>query len=400
MREARKKFLMSAMIALFVLLSEILAIINGVNYTMASADADVVTQMIAQNKGSFGPPRQETVVQDDFRRFGPMGPDSPEIRESLRYFTAAFDSEGEARLVAYEITAVSEEEALEWAKSLASESTGWSRATYRYRVYEAEGVTYVTVIDQGRELLSSWRILRISIIGEISGLVIAFLVLLQVSRKLFRPLEEADRKQKKFMADAEKEFKVPLTVIRVNTELLEKEHGSSNETQSINRQVKKMTGLVGRLGNMAIFADENKPEAFNLSALIGQMADEAKPVFETAGLKLVTELESAVEAAGEEDTYRKIVKELLSNAEKFSCSEAKISLSREKDRIILRTINDTKLPDMDASHAFDRFVRLENAAEAEGAGLGLSYVREWVQTLSGRCNAKVENGLFHVRITL
>ena len=61
-----------------------------------------------------------------------------------------------------QISAVTEEEALSWARSLRGENKrGWTRGVYRYRVYKTNHITYVTVIDQSRELLPCFRILLI-----------------------------------------------------------------------------------------------------------------------------------------------------------------------------------------------------------------------------------------------
>ena len=233
MNKVRKKFVLYAMISLFALLTVMLTIINGINFTMASSDADMITQSLADQKGYFrngsgsrsggakekkkteSPDSPTGIPQDqnsggntsgasnpgrnsEPNGMGPMGPGSPEMDFSLRYFTFAFDSRGNPETVAFQISAVDEDEALEWAESLKNESTGWTRGTYRYRVYQTGKKTFVTVIDQGRELLPSYRILIISVCGEILGLLASFTILRLVGKKLFRPLEEADRKQKCF----------------------------------------------------------------------------------------------------------------------------------------------------------------------------------------------------------
>ena len=254
MDQVRKRFVLYAALAIFVLLTVLLGIINGVNFTMASEDADQITQTLASCQGTFdnrrdGDTPENTPSDTPLGRrrggergphVGPMGPDSPEMMFSTRYFTYAFDHDGTARQIAFHISAVSEDEARTWADSLRTRSQiGWTRTTYRYRVYHDGGQDYVTVIDQGRELLPSFRILIISISGEILGLLISCLALLYVSKRLFQPLEEADRKQKRVIAEVEQEFKVPLTVIHADTELIERERGESEQTQSIHRQVRK-----------------------------------------------------------------------------------------------------------------------------------------------------------------
>ena len=185
MNKARKRFVLYAMLSVFVLLAVLLGIINAVNFTMAGEDADQLTDTLAQRQGMFGNPAplvpdpsafdpqgmappdgnlpngvppdfapqdlnpQESVPMGFFPGIlGPMGPNSPEMESSLRYFTFSFDKDGNAERVALEISAVTEEEALSWARALLGEKeTGWTRTYYRYRVYESDGKTCVTVID-------------------------------------------------------------------------------------------------------------------------------------------------------------------------------------------------------------------------------------------------------------
>ena len=43
-----------------------------------------------------------------------------------------------AELVEFRMSAVSEEDAEQWARSLLHESTGWSNSIYRFRVYQEQ----------------------------------------------------------------------------------------------------------------------------------------------------------------------------------------------------------------------------------------------------------------------
>ena len=60
-----------------------------------------------------------------------------------------------------------------------------------------------------------------------------------------------------FIAKLESQFKMPLTVINANTEIIEKEKGSDEITKSINRQVRKMTGLVRELRELSVFEESD-----------------------------------------------------------------------------------------------------------------------------------------------
>ncbi len=408
MDKARKKFVLYAEIAVFVLLTVLLSVINIVNFTMVSEDADRITEILANSHGSFDRDKGEFndhALEEPFAKkrlggFGNMGPGSPETDSSVRYFTFSIDENGNAQKVAFKMSAYTESEAAEWAKSLQDGITGWTRVNYRYRVYRDNKLTFVTVIDQGRELLPSYRILIISLCGGAVLLVLSMLILMSVGKKLFKPLEESDRKQKQFITNVEKEFKHPLTIINANTELIEKQNGPSECTNIINKQVKKMTALVKDLGSLGIFHDENSISKINLSDIFVRVLDSKKDDFNKAGIELRTSIKPDVTFAGDENSIKRSVSELAANSLKYSVSYASFTLEKNSDRIIIRIENDTTLPDGNIDQIFDRFTTLENAVGKDCIGLGLSYVKQTVNAYNGRASAKVNNGVFNLKIDL
>ena len=405
MNKVKKKFILYALLALFVLITVLLSVINVINFSMVSADADAITAKIANNHGAFN----ADPAHDKFtgiRGFDPgrlegQGPESPELNESTRYFTIAFDKDGNAETVAFRISAVTESEASDWARSLINENTGWTKTTYRYRVFKDGGKTLVTVIDQGRELLPSYRILIISVCGEVIGLLISYLILSFVGRKLFEPLQQADRKQRRFIAEAESEFKIPLTVIDANTEIIERSSGASEQTAAIRRQLRKMSDLVKDLGSFAIFdkSDINK-SLCDLSSLLAASLDVRKPSFESKNIAVECDIDPNAVIEADTEALKRVIDEIAENASKFAISKASFSLKTENGHTVISQSNDTSLGSGNLEQIFDRFTRLENANGLSGAGLGLSYVKDVVKAHNGRCTAKSENGIFTLKIYL
>lgn len=431
MNKARNRFILFAEITIIILLTVLLSVINILNFSMAEEDADMITERIARshgiisekNKPENAPQSQDSDAQktDDnsgFRggyriyndRHDIMGPESKDMDPSLRFFTYSFDKDGNSKQIAYRISAVTEEQAEEWAESLIASVqsgaekdktpvTGWTNMTYRYRIYEEKDTLYVTVVDQSRELWPSYRLLIISIIGGASMMVISFFLLLILGKKLFRPVEEADRKQKLFIAKLESEFKTPLTVINADTEVLEREGGGNDQTRSINKQVKRMTRLVKELSALAIFEDKSRKNAeTDLSELLNVMIDMSKPVFEEKNISLECEIEPSVKLKSNEEAVSRMLRELMSNSEKFSLTKCRISLTTQKGRTKLVFENDAELPDGSCDQIFDRFITLSNAAENEGSGLGLSYVKDFAISQNGRVSASVKNKMITIAI--
>ena len=407
MNKAEKKFRLYAILVIFVLLTLLLAVINGVNFTMAADDADEITQRIADRQGAFAHSENAAVdlppQQPEGRAFGmgPMGPDSPEVNASIRYFTIAFSEKGkQVETVAFHISAVTESEAQDWASGLLKEKTGWTKGTYRYRIYKNQDVTYVTVIDQGRELLPSFRILIISAVGELLCLAIGWFVLLGIGKKIYAPIEEADRKQKNFMKSANREFRLPLTIISANTELAERKHGSDEQTRSTRRQISKLNELIEKLGTLSIFDDENDaPAEVPVSELLRDALNCKAEDFSSRGLSLTADIMPDILLSANPEAIKRMLDELIDNALKFSLTRVHFTLKKENGYVSLVTQNDTSLPDGPAEQIFDRFTVLENA-DGNSAGLGLSYVKEIVSAQKGRVLATVSGGMFTLRITL
>lgn len=398
MSKARKKFVIYAAVSLFVLIAVLLFVINMMGFTMAAQDADRITSMIASGNGEFAA-RESSEFKPEKR--GPMGVDSPEIRSSVRYYTFRFDKKGNGEKIAFNISAVSEEQAKTVAASLLGENTGWVNTTYRYRVYRHDGFDYVTVIDYGRELLQAYRTLTVSVIGALICIAVSVVFLTVVGKKLFKPLEEADRKQKNFIKEAERSLKVPLTVISSDTELIEREFGSGERTQSINRQIKKLTEITKQLHSLSILDEtgENK-EKCDLSMLLLSATDRKKNAFQEKGITLEVTADTGVTVSGDAAALNGMIQEIVENALKFSLTRASFELKNENGLVRFTSSNDTDLKTGSTDQIFDRFTRLENAKGKAGNGLGLSYVKDAVKAHNGRMSAGVADGVFTLRITL
>lgn len=413
MNKVKKKFILYAEIAVFVLLTVLLSVINVINFTMVSEDADKITEAISKSSGIFFQDERKNENKEDFipqnsgthfgehNRMGPMGPNSPEMNASLRFFTYAFDNDGNSEKIEYRMSAVTENEAESWARSLVNEKIGWTNSTYRYRVYEKNDKTYVTVIDQGRELLPSYRILIISVCGEVIFLLLSLLILTFVGQRLFKQFEEADRKQKLFIANVENQFKMPITIINADNEVIERLNGSSEQTKSINKQVKKMTKLVKNLAVLSIFEEKDMAVSdIDISNIFSVVIDEKKSEFEKNNIKLEFDICPEIKISGDEQAIKNVFEELAENSLKFAKSKTSFVLKKQNDRIIICQTNDTDLPDGNIDQIFDRFTTLENAKEKDGAGLGLSHVKEIAKAHNGRVSAKVNNGIFTLQIDL
>ncbi len=393
MKKAAGRFVLNAMIAVAVLLVVLLSVINITGFAMAADDADRLTMQIAKARGRLdenpGPP----AVPSGLER---LGPQSPELAHSTRYFAYSIEKK---QMLAHNISAFSPEEAADLAENISGGKTGWVKLSYRYRVYRKGGQTTVVVVDQGRELIAPYRILVISVVGGLVCLAVSFVFLTAVAKKLFRPLEEADRRQKQFFAAVESDIRVPLTVISADTALIERENGESSHTDSIRRQTGKISALLKKLGDMPVFdAEGGETDDVNLTELLLVRTDEMREEFEKKGIGLSVDAGSGATVRGDISLVSGMIGELVKNALKFSEDFASFTVLEGGGHVTLRCSNGTSLGNRQADNVFDRFVRLENAGNADGRGTGLSFVREVVAGMNGRASAFVKDGVFTVEL--
>ena len=399
----RKKFIIFSLLSVFALLVVILSAINVTNFSLVAKDADNITQMLINEGGKFNdktPPQNEGKAPIGT----PVAPDSPETKASMRYFAYSFDKGGNATKLAYNVNAITEDEAQNIAKSLtgAQNTTGWTNGRYRYRVDSKDGNTTVVVIDESRELRPSYQVLYISVFGSLAGLIITLLVLIPVSKKLIKPFETSDNKQKRFIADAARELKVPISVMYANNEVSTQDE---ELTKSNVKQLKKMQKLVDDLDDLLVFDKKQdiEREPLDIAKLTDDVIKPYEDSFKNKNVELLKEYGSPIPFNANANMLKRMYVEIIENGLKYSKTFFKVKLSQTDTRLTIETFNDgDNISDGELDRVFERFYRMQNGVNStvDGNGVGLSIVKEIVALNSGRCTAKGESGTFHLKIEL
>ena len=393
------------MSTIFALLVVVLGIINVTNFVLVAQEADEMTLRLLEDANRQ---QQEAIVQNTltYRDGGDMGggtgPGSQEMMESMRYFI--FDGSSNTFKV-FKMSAYTEETALSWAQSLLKGApVGWSKTTYRYRVSHENNTNYLVVMDQSRELNPSYRILITSLIASLIGMVAMFAVIFFVSKWIIKPIEDADNKQKRFIADAALALKTPVSVISIDNATLVNKNGENDMNKSIKHQVNKLLDLSNDLNTLASIDKSGISKAeFNLSNVMLEIANQYQYAFADNKKELNSDIQKEILYNGDSSMFRKLISELFENALKYTDSEANVSLRKENERIIIEFANDSKgIPEGTLDRVFEKFYRLDYKDHSiyDGSGVGLSIVKEIVDSHKGRILAKGENDNFIIKIEL
>lgn len=399
-RSLRKKFIIAAMCAIFIVFAVIIGTINTMNYLRLKEHADYMTGLIKEGNGKL--PLFNKSDFNKIKKHPKPEKISAETPFETRFFYVIFDTDGNIILSDIKnIAAVNESEARRYAEAVFKDKKQKGFVDiYRFRKSETDEGIKVIFLDCRRELSAAGNLLLISILVFVLGLLAVFVLVLVFSKIVFAPVQESYIRQKQFITDASHEIKTPLTIISANTEVLEMESGRNRWTESIHNQIDRLSTLTGQLLTLARMDEENKINTYG-RFLLSQAADETASSF-LASAKLANKsidinIDNDIYMSGDEKQIRQMFNILLDNAVKYSEPDSKIvvSLYKKGSKIIFKTFNQVK--DIDKGNndkIFERFYRRDTSRNSEtgGFGIGLSVAKLIVTVHKGKIQAVSKDG--------
>lgn len=414
----QKKFVMTAMAAISVLLLILLGTINGLNFWQNERQSDRLMDMLCQQIAGAPPSEPGMLPFPDMQgKRGPRDFFSPPVTEdhamAARYFCVWFDREGTiTHTDTGRISSVSGEEAEEYAEKIYEQGNTLGKLNhFKYRRVPASGgrgeILLFLDISAQRYALALVLVLSAGI-GVLCWFAMLLLVIL-LSKRAILPIARNLEKQKQFVTDAGHEIKTPLAIIMANVEAMELHGGESKWSRNIKAQTVRLSGLMQNLLVLARL-DEGVGELPASDFSMSRLLEETLPPFcESAALKNVmieTEISQDAEIYGNRENLLRLVSILLDNAVKYVPKGGKIAVTLRKQSrgILLQVENDcVRLPADEPGKLFDRFYRGDSARtqKSGGYGIGLSAAQAIVENCKGEiCAEYREDGriVFTVRI--
>ena len=333
--------------------------------------------------------------------FPPLAPDGkepyrdePQFRLST-FYSVAYSKTGEVLKVTNGNETLQSNESLLNISSaiLSGGKTRGSKDDLFYIVSYRDEYTLVAMIDKTLDNDNQNILLRqILIIGAVSTAAL-LLVSVFIASRIVKPLEENDKRQKRFVSDAEHELKTPIAVISANSELLRRQIGENEWLSNIDYENERMKDLVKQL---LFLSKVEKGDVIKEALDFSKLVDGEVLPFETLAFEKGKRIESCVASGlivnGNRNQLRQLVSILLDNAIAHGIGE-NISLSLKKDRhaAILTVSNGSEeMTDEQLSRLFDRFYRTDDSRSEEGShyGLGLSIAQAVVKAHCGDIRAE------------
>ena len=224
----RHKFIMAAMLSIFVVLFLIIGTINIANFLSVNRGLNNRLDLISQNGGTFPdlmndhPPKDEPPQKrDDF--FNKPGINK-ESQFATRYFTVFLSKDGTVTDInTGKVSSVTTSQAADFATELYDEGKekGFLNE-YKYLMTKVDDDTFMYVFIDSQMEIETVRNFAIASVGiSVIGLIGVFVLVWFFSGRIVKPVSESYEKQKRFITDASHEIKTPLTIIDANTEVLE-----------------------------------------------------------------------------------------------------------------------------------------------------------------------------------
>lgn len=411
-KKLRKRFIL---IALAVVAAVIVAIVVGIdvaNYVNMVNEADDIiaavetgsvilpSEIFGQNQEVF----PDAPGGENDRRTIPKGLPR-EIAFSARYFIVDADENGTVLRSDLGRIAYVQSGDLDAFVAEADSESGFV-GDYRYKRTETErGYTYI-FLDCEKEVEACRAFILSSAIVTVVGLLVIAILIVLLSKKALRPVEESYKKQKQFITDAGHELKTPLTVISANAELLELEIGEGNEwLESIKGQVRKL----GKLTKELVFLSRtDEPEnaiakaPFSLKSALESSIEGFKEAALVAGKTFRTDL-AEITVNGNEEMILRAVNLLIDNAVKYAeGEEIRLTLRREGKSAILEEANAASFEKGAHPELFERFYRPDASRNnvTGGHGIGLSVVKAIAEAHGGAASCESDGKDILFRLTL
>lgn len=318
---------------------------------------------------------------------------------SSNYFVVRTDPDGTIQSTDVTRTpAISEDDADALATSVwQSADTYGATGKYKYFVRVDSGSNEIVLVflDTSQEILSSLRVLLLSAALGVLCWLLMLLLLILLSKRAIRPFAENMQKQKQFVTNAGHEIKTPLAIILANTDAMELYNGENKWSRNIREQVNRLNGLMKNLLLLARMDEATlqiTPTTFSFSALVAENAAAFSEPFSMRGISMQTDIQPELSLHADCGQITQLLSILLENALKYTDDNGsvQIRLKKETHGLLLQITNTcSALPDVPPSRLFDRFYRADAARTQKkgGYGIGLSVAQSIAEANHGQITA-------------
>jgi signal transduction histidine kinase len=229
--------------------------------------------------------------------------------------------------------------------------------------------------------------------------------LARTMNQMLARLEGAARRQRAFIADASHELHSPLAAIRARLEVALASPHRVDWRRMTEGWLEEQARLERLIDNLLLLAQVEDGVALRSRQVVDLdelVLRELRDLRARGRVRIDVADLAGGRVLGDPDQLRRVVRNLLDNAEQHAASTVRVELARaDAGSFALAVVDDGPgIAPADRERVFERFVRLDKARSrrAGGAGLGLAIVREIVTAHGG--TAAVEDSEVGARLVV
>lgn len=429
--QLRKRFIVSAMISIFIVLVFIVGGIYVMNLFQVERNTDLLLQiMITQGElfkdrdwenrpGEMDHPLDDSSANQGTR---PESPDQakPDIIPGMyqggiggpvidaetpyrtRYFVVYYSEDSTySRSNLNNIVSVTEEQAQEYGNIAVEKGKDKGRvSSYKYQRFETStGEIGYYFLDISEDKADVRRNLISSLVVALAIYCVLLLLIYFISGKIVKPYADNIEMQKRFITDAGHEIKTPLAIISANTDVIEMTSGKSEWTDNIHSQIKRLNDLVQRLLVLSRMEEDgvklNKKQ-FSLSEAVAEVSEPFVTLAESKNVSFNMDIAPDIFIDGDERGIRELTSVLCDNGVKY-CDPGgmvKISLHEEGKKKVLAVSNTCEsAKEAKVDNWFSRFYREDSSRSRStgGFGIGLSIAKAVTDAHKGKIRADYQD---------
>jgi two-component system sensor histidine kinase TctE len=211
--------------------------------------------------------------------------------------------------------------------------------------------------------------------------------LVQAMNASMSRIQELIASQRRFIADASHQLRTPLTVLKTQAELAQRELDRGANLREIVMSIANTTDATVHLANRLLMlariehSGNHTPEPVALRAMVQQVAPEMALSAVDRHIDLSLEGETEAEVAGQALLLHELVANLVDNALHYTPQGGSVVLRvmRYAEHIVLEVEDSGPgIPEADRDRVFSPFYRAATSMQANpgGSGLGLAIVRD------------------------
>ena len=260
------------------------------------------------------------------------------------------------------------------------------------------------------------RQLRVSLMDkDVESLVAEINSNLEYQKSLKLEEEKSRRQLEQSISDIAHDLRTPLTVVKGNLQMLEKENLSESGREYLNISSRKATtlkGMVDEFFELSVLESDSKPvELCKLDAIgfLSEFVIENETLIRDKNLTPeISFPEKSVFIQANREMLSRVFSNLISNILKYAKDSFELSVFEEESSdkphqkvCRIRIGNNVEDPaSIDIEHIFDRTYRADKARSDGSAGLGLYIAKLLTEKQKGSINATLEDSKLYFDVIL